>query len=89
MTMGRVTARLSRLALGLVLGTLGYACAPQRVLVAEKYVQSSSLGVKSMKVIRQLDQDGAYYDHVVRLCDLDAAGNEVTCKETVILKTKK
>ena len=89
MTMGRRTARLSRLALGFVLGALGFGCAPGRVLVAEKYVQSSSLGVKSMKVIRQLDQDGTYYDHVVRLCDLDAAGNDVNCKETVILKTKK
>ena len=87
--MDRRTARLSRLALGFVLGGLGYGCAPQRVLVAEKYVQSGSLGVKSMKVIRQLDQDGTYYDHVVRLCDLDATGNEVNCKETVILKTKK
>ncbi len=89
MIMGRRTVRLSRLALGLLLGGLAYGCAPARVLVAEKYVESSSLGVKSMKVIRQLDQDSEYYDHVVRLCDLDATGNEVNCKETVILKTKK
>jgi hypothetical protein len=87
--MGRRIAFLSRLALGFVLCGLGYGCAPPRVLVAEKYVESSSLGVKSMKVIRQLDQDGSYYDHVVRLCDLDAAGNEANCRETVILKTKK
>jgi hypothetical protein len=46
------------------------------------------MGTKSLRVVRQLNPEGSFYDNVVSLCDVDAQGNETNCKSSMILETK-
>ena len=61
---------------------------PEKVLVAYQYIEIENIGVKSIRIVHQLNTEGSFYDHVVRLCDVDAQGAETNCKDSLILETK-
>jgi hypothetical protein len=70
-------------------GGAAMACAPPpKVLTVHQYLDFDKMGVKTLRMVRQLNADGSYYDDVVRLCDVDAQGNETNCKDSLILETK-
>jgi hypothetical protein len=83
--------RKSILLLCAALGGLGLSTAcqpPPKVLVAQAYVEFEKVGVKTVRFIHQLNAEGTFYDHVIRVCDVDAQGNETNCKDSLILETK-
>lgn len=53
-------------------------CYPPKILVSEELV-----GQRSVKYIVQ--RTDPYYDLTARVCDFDGDGNEVNCKDTLLL----
>jgi len=69
-------------------GALAGCTPPPRVLAQHHFTEFEKMGIKSVRVVRQLNEDGSYYDHVIRLCDVDAQGTETNCQDSLILETK-
>ncbi len=67
-----------RKALTIIIATASAGCLPPKVLVSEELV-----GQRSVKYIVQ--RTDPYYDLTARVCDFDAAGNEVNCNDTLLL----
>jgi|GEM_PF-4999275 len=63
-------------------------CAPQQILGGQAYVENVRDTTKSVSsILRKSPSKAGYYDHVIRICDVDPQGREVNCRDTLIVET--
>lgn len=83
----KTTTRTRRAALPLVLlaalaaSLLGACGSPPYVLVDQKFLGPN----KTAKVLMQQSTEGLFHEYI-RVCDLTAKGEEVNCKDTLVLE---
>jgi len=63
-------------------------CAPQQILGGQAYIKDVHDTTKSVSsILRKSPTKAGYYDHVIRICDVDPQGREVNCQDTLIVET--
>ncbi len=73
--------------LAVLVAALG-GCAPQQILGGQAYVKDVHDTTKSVSsILRKSPSKAGYYDHVIRICDVDPQGQDINCQDTLIVET--
>ncbi len=63
-------------------------CAPQQILGGQAYIKDVHDTTKSVSsILRKSPTKTGYYDHVIRICDVDPQGRDINCQDTLIVET--